>query len=206
MAKYDKAYCEKSIRIMYKYIALCIIAMILSFVCVRYFGSICGIAIGVSFLFLCGAVIEIGKCKNILKELEKEKDGERVEQITGKLREEVEELREEVRVSKLNPLELEEERWEENAKDINLSFFENLKKDEVVKLVSGSYYYPSDDIHIAEFEYKHDFIDYADKSEHGVTIHGLERYDYADEWRPTTMLATDEETSTSSCSGTIKIY
>ena len=85
MPKYDREYCKKSIRIMYKYIVLSIIAMISSFVCVRYFGAksgiyfrimngVAGIAIGASCLFIWGAVIEIVKCRNLLKELEKEND------------------------------------------------------------------------------------------------------------------------------------
>ncbi len=84
MSRYDKEYCKKSIRVMYKYIALSIIAMIFSFVCVRYLGAksgilyrvmngVAGIAIGASCLFIWGAVIEIVKCKNKLKEIEKEK-------------------------------------------------------------------------------------------------------------------------------------
>jgi len=65
---------------MYKYIVLCILAMIVSFVSVRYFcaksgmfyrimNGVAGIAIGTSCLFVWGAVIEIVKCRNILKEL-----------------------------------------------------------------------------------------------------------------------------------------
>ncbi len=80
MSKYDKVYCGKSIRVMYKYIALCILAMIVSFVYVQYFcantgifyrimNGVAGIAIGISCLFIWGAVIEIVKCRNILKEL-----------------------------------------------------------------------------------------------------------------------------------------
>jgi hypothetical protein len=80
MSKYDKEYCGKSIWVMYKYIALCIIAIIFSFVCVRYFcaeagifyrimNGVAGIAIGTSCLFIWGAVIEIAKCRNILNEL-----------------------------------------------------------------------------------------------------------------------------------------
>ena len=85
MSKYDKEYCGKSIWIMYKYIALCIIAMIVSFVCVRYFAAkggifyrimngVAGIAIGTSCLFIWGAVIEIVKCRNILNELKRSKN------------------------------------------------------------------------------------------------------------------------------------
>ncbi len=38
--------------------------------------GVAGIAFGVAWLFLWGAVIEIGKCKNILKELEQQKQDE----------------------------------------------------------------------------------------------------------------------------------
>ena len=64
-----------------QYIALCIIARIFPFVWVRYFSGIsgmfyrimngvAGIVIGTSHLFIWGTVIEIVKCKNILKELD----------------------------------------------------------------------------------------------------------------------------------------
>ncbi len=80
MSKYDKEYCGKSIRVMYKYIVLCILAMILSFVSVRLFcakggiffrimNGMAGLVIGTSCLFIWGAVIEIVKCRNMLKEL-----------------------------------------------------------------------------------------------------------------------------------------
>ena len=82
MSKYDREYCGKSIRVMYKYIALCIFAMIVSFVSVRYFcakpgisyrimNGVAGIAIGTSCLFIWGSLIEIVKCRDILKELKR---------------------------------------------------------------------------------------------------------------------------------------
>ncbi len=80
MSKYDKEYCGKSIWVMYKYIALCILAIIVSFVSVRYFcartgifyrimNGVAGIAIGTACLFIWGSLIEIVKCRKILKEL-----------------------------------------------------------------------------------------------------------------------------------------
>jgi len=80
MSKYDKEYCGKSIRVMYKYIALSILAMIVSFVSVRYFcakggmffrvmNGVAGITIGTACLFIWGSLIEIVKCRKILKEL-----------------------------------------------------------------------------------------------------------------------------------------
>ncbi len=79
MSKYDKEYCGKSIRVMYKYIALSVLAMVVSYVSVRYLcakggifyrimNGVAGIAIGTSCLFIWGAVIEIVKCRNILNE------------------------------------------------------------------------------------------------------------------------------------------
>jgi len=79
MSKYDKEYCGKSIRAMCKYIALCIFAMLVSFVSVRYFcakggmffrimNGVAGITIGTSCLFIWGSLIEIVKCRKILKE------------------------------------------------------------------------------------------------------------------------------------------
>ena len=80
MSKYDREYCGKSIRVMYKYIALSILAMIVSFVSVRYFcakggmffrvmNGVAGITIGTACLFIWGSLIEIVKCRKILKEL-----------------------------------------------------------------------------------------------------------------------------------------
>jgi hypothetical protein len=82
MSKYNKEYCGKSIWVMYKYIAFCLIAIIISFVCVHCFcakggvffrimNGVAGLAIGTSCLFIWGALIEIAKCRNILKELER---------------------------------------------------------------------------------------------------------------------------------------
>ncbi len=79
MSRYGKEYCGKSIRVMYKYIALCLITIIVSFVSVRLFcakggmffrimNGVAGIAIGTSCLFIWGAVIEIVKCRKNLKE------------------------------------------------------------------------------------------------------------------------------------------
>ncbi len=71
------------------------------------------------------------------------------------------------------------------AKNINLSFFENLKKEEIVKNLI--IFYEEDD-YMKMFNYKHDFIDYTDKYEDMVTIHGLEQNcEVGYEWCSTTM-------------------
>ncbi len=82
------------------------------------------------------------------------------------------------------------------AKNINLSFFENLKKEEIVRNLI--IFYEEDD-YMEIFNYKHDFIDHTDKYEDMVTIHGLEQnceLDYA--WRSTTMRSNNTYTLKSS--------
>jgi len=65
--------------------------------------------------------------------------------------------------------------YRKKAKNINLSFFKNFKKEEIVR-----------DLEI--FNYKHGFIDYADKYKNMVAIHGLEQNCERDyEWRSTTL-------------------
>jgi len=50
--------------------------------------------------------------------------------------------------------------YRKKAKNINLSFFKNLKKEEIVRDLI--IFYEEDD-YMEIFNYKHDFIDYADK-------------------------------------------
>ena len=47
----------------------------------------------------------------------------------------------------------------ENSKNLNLEFFEKLEKGTVLRLISGSYYHPSDNLILAKFNYKHDHVD-----------------------------------------------
>ena len=75
--------------------------------------------------------------------------------------------------------------YQKKAKNINLSFFKNLKKEEIVRDLI--IFYEEDD-YMEIFNYKHGFIDYADKSKDMVAIHGLEQNCERDyEWRSTTL-------------------
>ena len=75
--------------------------------------------------------------------------------------------------------------YRKKAKNINLSFFKNLKKEEIVRDLI--IFYEEDD-YMEIFNYKHGFIDYADKYEDMVAIHGLEQNCERDyEWRSTTL-------------------
>jgi hypothetical protein len=119
------------------------------------------------------------------------------------LREKINELRHEAEYQNLTESEMEEVAFE-NAQDISIIFFEALKKGQIVSFISGSYYYPDENIHISSFEYKHDYIDKESKSEYGWDVHGYEKYFEGDEWTPCTLLANEAESSTLSCSGTVK--
>ena len=77
------------------------------------------------------------------------------------------------------------ELYRKKAKNINLSFFKNLKKEEIVRDLI--IFYEEDD-YMEIFNYKHGFIDYADKSKDMVAIHGLEQNCERDyEWRLATL-------------------
>lgn len=99
-----------------------------------------------------------------------------------------------------------EHRAFENAQNLNISYFEKMEKGQIINFMSGSYYYPSEDIVIDRFQYKHDHINKESKSEFGWEVHGFQKSlsFEGDEWTPCTFLANDQECQTSSCSGTIK--
>ena len=94
----------------------------------------------------------------------------------------------------------------DNAQNLDLSFFEKMEKGQIVTLTSGSWYYPSENIVIDRFQYKHDHINKESKTEFGWEVHGFEKSlsFETDEWTPCTFLANDKECQTSSCTGTIK--
>lgn len=99
-----------------------------------------------------------------------------------------------------------EHRAFDNAQNLNISFFEKMEKGQIINLMSGSWYYPSEDIVIDRFQYKHDHIKKENKTEFGWEVHGFQKSlsFENDEWTPCTFLANDQECQTSSCSGIIK--
>lgn len=119
------------------------------------------------------------------------------------VRGELNEVRDVVEYQNLTESEKEEIAFE-NAKDISINFFEKLEKGQIVSLVSGSYYNPSENIYISKFVYKHDHIDRENKTRFGWEVHGYEKFFEEDEWSSCTLLAHDTGCSTSSCSGTVK--
>ena len=97
-----------------------------------------------------------------------------------------------------------EHRAFDNAPNLNISFFEKMEKGQIINLMSGSLYYPSEEIVINKFQYKHDHVDKKNKTDHGWEVHGFERFLDSGEWTPHTFLANENECMTSSCAGTIK--
>jgi len=90
-----------------------------------------------------------------------------------------------------------------SAPDLNLAFFEKMRKGDIVRLMSGEWHYPSDDCFIVAFDYKHDHI--GDKDGSDYEVHGFERIDPSnDEWTPVKYLANEKECSTWSKAGTVK--
>lgn len=147
-------------------------------------------------LFIFLQIIERNRSKdrNEIEELREELD--RVKNELNELRDDVEDL-------SLTEHE-KEDRAFENAPNLNISFFEKIEKGQILNLMSGSYYYPSEEIAISKFQYKHDRIDKDNKTDHGWEVHGFERFLDSDEWTPCIFLVNENECMTSSCAGTIK--
>lgn len=78
-----------------------------------------------------------------------------------------------------------------------------MKAGEVIHLIEKSHFYPSEKACIERFDYKHDCID-GNSPEFGYEVHGFRRTSGA--WEPFEFLASDKESQTSTCSGTIKRF
>lgn len=90
-----------------------------------------------------------------------------------------------------------------SAPDLNLAFFEKLRKGQILRLMSGEWHYPSDDCFIFAFDYKHDHI--GEKDGFDYEVHGFKRVDSSnDEWKPVKYLANEKECCTLDKAGNIK--
>ncbi len=127
--------------------------------------------------------------------------------VLATVNDEISALREKLEYENLTDLEKEQLIFED-APNLPLSFFEELKKGQVVSLMSGSYYYPSTDLLVYRFQYKHDYIDKENKTKHGYEVHGFDKSSEPDivndEWSERTLLAENDQCHTSSCAGTVK--
>jgi len=128
---------------------------------------------------------------------------ESLQEELSSVRNDLNEIREDIEDMSLTKFER-EHRVFDNAQNLNISFYEKMEKGQIINLMSGSYYYPSEEIVIDRFQYKHDYIKKENKTEFGWEIHGFQKLFNRDEWTPCTFLADEHECQTSSCSGTIK--
>lgn len=92
----------------------------------------------------------------------------------------------------------------QRGSDLTLAELRAMKAGEVVHLIEKSYFYPSEKACIERFEYKHDHVNEKNSSKFGCEVHGFRRLSGAQDWQPYQFLASDKESQTSSCAGTIK--
>ncbi len=104
---------------------------------------------------------------------------------------------------KPSPEEMQEWAFQRGS-ELTLTQLRAMKAGEVVHLIEKSYFYPSEKACIERFDYKHDHVDDGNSSKFGYEVHGLRRLPGAEDWEPYQFLASDKESQTSSCSGTIK--
>jgi hypothetical protein len=103
------------------------------------------------------------------------------------------------------PTQEEKEHWAfERASTLTLSELRAMKPGEVLRLIERSWFYPSEKAAFDRFEYKHERVGEENSSEFGNEVHGFRRFSGAEDWEPYQFLASEKESQTSSCSGTIK--
>lgn len=107
------------------------------------------------------------------------------------------------RPEKPSPEEMQEWAFQRGS-DLTLTQLRAMKAGEIVHLIEKSYFYPSEKACIERFDYKHDHVDDGNSSKFGYEVHGFRKLSGADDWEPYQFLASDKESQTSSCSGTIK--
>jgi hypothetical protein len=91
----------------------------------------------------------------------------------------------------------------ENCLDLNVEFFNRLNKDQVISLVSGSYFYPSDEIFIERFKFR--LLNVSNDDLDGkYKVSGL-RENYDNDWEPHEILCDYNECVTLDHSGDIKL-
>jgi len=146
-------------------------------------------------LLICGAYSKLSKWLVLL-----------TEQIEC-LRNEVVALQsavEEATMSEAEKYERRESKAFSQAEELTLAYLRQLKPGAILRLISCSWYYPSEFPVFDRFEYKHDYVDEQNLTEFGYEVHGFWRHDPLEAWEPYHFLSKKKEASTSSCSGTIK--
>jgi hypothetical protein len=103
------------------------------------------------------------------------------------------------------PTQEENEHWAfQRASTLTFSELRAMKPGEILRLIERSWFYPSDKAAFARFEYKHNRVSEKNSSKFEYEVHGFRRFPGAEDWEPYQFLASEKESSTSSCAGTIK--
>jgi hypothetical protein len=71
-------------------------------------------------------------------------------------------------------------------------------------LIAKSWYYPSEMPLVEIFQYKHDHVDDKTSSKFGYEVHGFHRSTERNDWEPYRFLASEKESKTWSCGGTVR--
>jgi hypothetical protein len=125
---------------------------------------------------------------------------ERLEKIEEKLGN-IDERLDDIPVSQ----ESKDRRRFKSATPLNLAAVLSWSEGQTFRLISRSYYYPSDDPIMDDIEYRHHHVVLGVSSKFGHEVHGFARGAVGDEWQPFRFLAADEDCSTISCAGTIRL-
>ena len=92
-----------------------------------------------------------------------------------------------------------------NARSINILFFEQLEKGQIVDLMSGTCHdYTAGEIEITQFRYKHEHIDRNKQTNGLFEIHGFKHYYDGGEWGSIKFFSNEKECLASNLVGIVK--
>jgi hypothetical protein len=92
----------------------------------------------------------------------------------------------------------------EQARPLTLEMIRTFKPGDVFQLISKSYHYPSEEPEVDKFQYKHELVDEGKQPNHGYEVNGYRRFLACGDWEPFHFLASEKESQTWSCEGTIR--
>ena len=92
----------------------------------------------------------------------------------------------------------------ELARPLTIEMIRTFKPGDVFQLISQSWHYPSEEPEVDKFEYKHELVDEGTQAKHGCEVNGYRRYLGYGDWEPFHFLASEKESQTWSCEGTIR--
>lgn len=92
----------------------------------------------------------------------------------------------------------------EHARPLTLEMIRAFRPGDVFQLISQSWHYPSEKPEVDKFEYKHELLDEGKQSKPGYEVRGYRRFLSYGDWDSFHFLASEKESQTWSCEGTIR--